>query len=80
MKRKYVVVLAGLSFCLPAVFFYFRQEGSDHVLYPDPALVLLTMLFGLRWAAFAVPTVSFFVWNQGYFEVQALSRDGQTFC
>lgn len=67
MKKGYVTFLAGLSLGLPAIFFYFRQTGFDNVLYPHPVLVLVPMLIGLRWAAFAVPAVCFLLWNHGLF-------------
>jgi len=66
-EKSYVTFLVVLSLVVPAIFVYFRQEGFDNVLYPHPVLVLVPMLFGLRWAAFAVPTVCFFLWNQALF-------------
>ena len=64
MKSNGLTLLAGLSLLLPALFL-FKQE--DAILYPHPGLVLLPMFFGMRWAAFAVPTLLFFVWNPDLF-------------
>jgi hypothetical protein len=67
MKKNYATLLMGLSLCLPVIPYFRRQEGFDLALYPHPVLVLVPMLLGLRWAAFAVPSVCFFLWNQGLF-------------
>jgi hypothetical protein len=68
MKSNGLTLLAGLSLLLPALFFF---NGQDSILYPHPCLVLVPMFFGLRWAAFAVPTLLFFVWNPGLFRGDA---------
>jgi hypothetical protein len=68
MKSNGLTLLAGLSLLLPALFIL-KQE--DTIFYPHPGLVLIPMFFGLRWAAFAVPTLLFFVWNPGLFRGDA---------
>ena len=64
MKSNGLTLVAGLSLLLPALFFN-KQESS--IFYPHPGVLLLSIFLGLRWAAFAVPALSFFVWNQGLF-------------
>jgi len=68
MKSNGLTLLAGLSLLLPALFYF---KGEDAILYPHPCLVLVPMFFGLRWAAIAVPTLLFFVWNPGLFRGDA---------
>jgi hypothetical protein len=68
MKSIGLTLLAGLSLLLPPLFFLKEQ---DTIFYPHPGLVLMALFSGLRWAAFAVPTLLFFVWNPGLFRGDA---------
>lgn len=71
MTRQVLTSLAGLSFFVPALFFINGGDRTDSILYPHPALVLIPMFFGLRWAALAVPTALFFAWNPNLFRGEA---------
>jgi hypothetical protein len=66
MKSVWLTLLAGCSLLVPFLFWPHSGDGPT-VLYPFPALVLISMVFQLRWAAIAVPMVLFFVWNPGLF-------------
>jgi hypothetical protein len=69
MKKQFLTSFAGLSLVVPPLFFLLtgRGDSSDSILYPRPALVLMPMFFGLRWAALAIPTLLFFLWNPRLF-------------
>jgi hypothetical protein len=67
-RTKIFTLLAGLSLLLPAVVVFLKGgDPGDSVIYPHPVLVLIPMFLGMRWVAFAVPTVFFFAWNPGLF-------------
>lgn len=72
MKRQLLVALAGVSLLLPPLLAFIWGDRNDNVLYPHPALVFIPMIFfGLHWAALAIPTVLFFVWNPKLFHDDA---------
>ena len=71
-----LTVLAGLSLLTPAVFVGFPNLFSRSatagipIFYPMPALVFISMLFGLGFVGLAIPVAAFFLWNPGLFRSQ----------
>ncbi len=60
-------LLAGFSLAAPVLIAFLRgTEDGPSLAFPFPVLIFISAL-SLHWAAAAVPTALFFVWNPGLF-------------
>jgi hypothetical protein len=76
MRSSCLTLLAGITLLLPNLLPNFlpshlKQTAIENILYPGPLLVLMGAFLGLQLAAFALPTLLFFVWNPGLFRGDA---------
>jgi len=77
VKPKIATLLAGLALLAPIQFFVlarlFPDSSSDNppIFYPMPAIVLIGLVFGLKFAAVCTPALAFFLWNPGLLQGDA---------
>ena len=70
MNSEALTSIAGISLMLPLPLLIFTKDVPSQ-LYPFPVVVAIPALFGLRYAAAAVPMLLFFLWNPALFRGEA---------